>query len=89
MKINPINNVNYSNRKVKRTQVQSPSFNGDKGRAIGSILGAAGALAGVTALSAIGIGVPLLPLVAAGITAKAGGDAGDRYEEDLNKNKKK
>lgn len=84
MKVNGINVV-YS-RPIKKSNVKARSeqniqFRGDKGRTIGSILGAAGALVGVTALSAIGIGLPLLPIVAAGIAAKAGGDAGDKYEQ--------
>ena len=92
MKINPVSNVTYQRIiGVKKTKSQDEttlsvmSFKGDKGRAIGSVLGAAGALVGVAALSAIGIGLPLLPFVAAGVAAKAGGDAGSKYEDNHKK----
>lgn len=58
MRINPINNVVYqrtlNSRKYQQPENQtqlSPNFKGSNGRAICSVLGAAGALVGVAALS--------------------------------------
>ncbi len=85
MRINPISNVNCRRiTRVKRQNeqpVQTPNFKGEKGRAIGSVLGVLAAGVGVTLLTASGIGIPFAPIVAAGIGAKLGGDAGDKAEE--------
>ena len=85
MRINPISNVNCRRiTRVKRQNeqpVQNPSFKGETGRAIGSVLGVLAAGVGVTLLTASGIGIPFAPIVAAGIGAKLGGDAGDKAEE--------
>lgn len=91
MRINPISNVNCKRiTRVKRQneqQIQNPTFKGNTGRAIGSVLGVLGATVGVGLLTASGIGLPFAPLVAAGIGAKIGGDAGDRIENNSRKGK--
>lgn len=92
MRINPISNVNSRRiTRVKRQNeqpVQTPNFKGEKGRAIGSVLGVLAAGVGVTLLTASGIGIPFAPIVAAGIGAKLGGDAGNDIENKNQKNGK-
>lgn len=92
MRINPISNVNSSRiTRVKRQNeqpAQTPNFKGEKGRAIGSVLGVLAAGVGVTLLTASGIGIPFAPIVAAGIGAKLGGDAGNDIENKNQKNGK-
>ena len=92
MRINPISNVNSRRiTRVKRQNeqpVQTPNFKGEKVRAIGSVLGVLAAGVGVTLLTASGIGIPFAPIIAAGIGAKLGGDAGNDIENKNQKNGK-
>lgn len=99
MRINAINTINSATSKNLRVNqrttlqnkpeevsVNNPSFKGDFGRGIGSVLGFIGGGVLVTAASAV-MAIPAIAGVAAvAVATKVCGDAGDKAEEN---NKKK
>jgi len=63
-------------------QTTQPSFKGDLGRGVGAVLGFAGAV-GFMAITG-GFGIPAVAAMVIG--SKAGGDAGDKWEEEHKNN---